>query len=104
MTDLLVRLPGMVSDMSGEFIGTTPVPPTGDRIQLTDLEVIQRWSLAVRGASADRGEVVAALRADLVWLERGRPQPPQTRTESEPPPRPLVTKAPRKPATKVTTK
>jgi hypothetical protein len=62
----------MVSDISGEFIGTTSAPPTGDRIELTDLEVIQRWSLAVRGASADRGEVVAALRADLAWLERGR--------------------------------
>src|SRR5205809_7337103 len=74
MTDLLVRLPGMVSDMSGEFIGTTSAPPSGDRIELTDLEVIQRWSLAVRGASADRKEVVDALRADLAWLERGRQQ------------------------------
>jgi hypothetical protein len=62
----------MVSDSSGEFIGTTAPPPTGDRVELTDLEVIQRWSLAVRGASADRAEVVATLRADLAWLERGR--------------------------------
>ena len=40
-----------------------------DDVQLTDLEVIQRWSLAVRSATADRAEVVAALRADLAWLE-----------------------------------
>jgi hypothetical protein len=69
----------MVSDTSGEFIGTTPAPPSGDRVELTDLEVIQRWSLAVRGATADRAEVVAALRADLAWLERGRsPRPAST--------------------------
>jgi hypothetical protein len=74
MTDLLVRLRAMVSDTSGEFIGTTPAPPSGDRVELTDLEVIQRWSLAVRGASADRADVIAALRADLAWLERGRTQ------------------------------
>jgi hypothetical protein len=72
MTELLVRLRAMVSDTSGEFIGTTPAPPSGDRVELTDLEVIQRWSLAVRGASADRADVIAALRADLAWLERGR--------------------------------
>src|SRR3954449_10115226 len=65
----------MVSDDT-EFIGTTPPPPSGDRVELTDLEVIQRWSLAVRGASAERSEVVAALRADLAWLEgrRGGPE------------------------------
>jgi hypothetical protein len=62
----------MVSDLSGEFIGTTPAPPTGDRVELTDLEVIQRWSLAVRGATAERSDVVAALRADLAWLEGRR--------------------------------
>jgi hypothetical protein len=65
----------MVSDTSAEFFGTTPAPPSGDRVELTDLEVIQRWSLAVRGASAERAEVVAALRADLAWLERGRSAP-----------------------------
>ena len=62
----------MVSDPSGEFIGTTSAPPSGDRVELTDLEVIQRWSLAVRGATADRSEVVEALRADLAWLEGRR--------------------------------
>src|SRR5947208_14992216 len=92
----------MVSDISGEFVGTTQAPPTGDRVELTDLEVIQRWSLAVRGASADRGEVVAALRADLAWLERGRPQPGQSSTEREPPPRQLTTAAPRKAPAKAT--
>jgi len=62
----------MVSDTAGEFIGTTQAPPSGDRVELTDLEVIQRWSLAVRGASADRSEVIAALRSDLAWLEGQR--------------------------------
>jgi hypothetical protein len=59
-------------DASGEFVGTTPAPPSGDRVELTDLEVIQRWSLAVRGATAERAEIVAALRADLAWLEGRR--------------------------------
>lgn len=43
-----------------------------DDVQLTDLEVIQRYSLAVRGASADRSEIIAALQADLDWLKGGR--------------------------------
>jgi hypothetical protein len=42
-----------------------------DDVQLTDLEVIQRYSLAVRGATASRTELVAALRADLEWLAAG---------------------------------
>ncbi len=37
-------------------------------MQLTDLEVIQQFSLAVRGATASRAAVVAALRRDLAWL------------------------------------
>ena len=44
-----------------------------DDVQLTDLEVIQRYSLAVRGATASRDELVAALQADLDWLRGGRP-------------------------------
>jgi hypothetical protein len=40
----------------------------GDEVQLTDLTVIQRFSLAVRGATAERAEVVAALEADLAYL------------------------------------
>ena len=43
-----------------------------DDVQLTDLEVIQRYSLAVRGASAARSDVIAALQADLDWLKGGR--------------------------------
>ena len=43
-----------------------------DDVRLTDLEVIQRYSLAVRGEKADRAELVEALRADLTWLEGRR--------------------------------
>ena len=43
-----------------------------DDVQLTDLEVIQRYSLAVRGATASRAELVSALQADLEWLRSGR--------------------------------
>ena len=43
-----------------------------DDVQLTDLEVIQRYSLAVRGATASRAELVAALQADLAWLQGSR--------------------------------
>ena len=39
-----------------------------DDVQLTDLEVIQRYSLAVRGATASRADLVAALESDLAWL------------------------------------
>ncbi|MCW2599891.1 MAG: hypothetical protein JWM02_1720 [Frankiales bacterium] len=41
---------------------------TDDDVQLTDLEVIQQFSLAVRGATASRREVIAALEADLAYL------------------------------------
>ncbi len=40
----------------------------GDDVQLTDLAVIQQFSLAVRGATADRDAVIAALEADLAYL------------------------------------
>ncbi|HVE63708.1 MAG TPA: hypothetical protein VNB94_07900 [Mycobacteriales bacterium] len=40
-------------------------------VRLTDLEVIQRYSIAVRGETADRSDLVAALRSDLTWLEGG---------------------------------
>jgi hypothetical protein len=43
-----------------------------DIVQLTDLEVIQQFSLAVRGATASRREVIAALEADLAFLGGGR--------------------------------
>lgn len=40
-------------------------------VRLTDLEVIQRYSIAVRGETADREELLEAVRADLAWLEGG---------------------------------
>ncbi len=54
-----------------------------DRVTLTDLEVITRFSLAVRAASADRDEVIAALRADLAWLE-GPAKPAPTVAKATP--------------------
>ncbi len=45
-----------------------------DQVQLTDLDIITRYSIAVRSATADRDELLATLRADLAWLERGRPR------------------------------
>ena len=44
-----------------------------DEVQLTDLKVIQEFSLAVRGATASRDAVVAALQADLAYLSGDRP-------------------------------
>jgi hypothetical protein len=44
-----------------------------DDVTLTDLEVIQQFSLAVRGASAPRERVIAALEADLAYL-KGTPK------------------------------
>ena len=46
-----------------------------DDVQLTDLEIIQRYSLAVRVAAATRAELIAALQADLDWLRGGRRAP-----------------------------
>jgi hypothetical protein len=42
-----------------------------DPVQLTDLDVITRYSIAVRRATADRDELIETLRSDLTWLERG---------------------------------
>lgn len=47
----------------------------GDEVQLTDLLVIQQFSLAVRGATADREAVVAALQADLAYLTGSKKAP-----------------------------
>jgi hypothetical protein len=44
-----------------------------DDVSLTDLEVIQQFSLAVRGASAPRDRVIAALESDLAYL-KGTPK------------------------------
>jgi hypothetical protein len=41
-----------------------------DDVQLTDLEVIQQFSLAVRGATAPRAQVIAALESDLAYLRK----------------------------------
>jgi hypothetical protein len=43
-----------------------------DRVELTELDVITRYSLAVRSATAPRDELIAALRDDLAWLEGSR--------------------------------
>jgi hypothetical protein len=51
-----------------------------DRIDLTELDVITRYSLAVRFGTADRGEIIEALRADLAWLESGRKAPARRTT------------------------
>ena len=65
-----------------------------DDVQLPDLEVISRFSLAVRTPTAPREEVVAALRADLEWLTSGaRSAPAAAPTRRAP-----VRRAPRKPA------
>jgi hypothetical protein len=56
---------------------------TGDRVDLTELDVITRYSLAVRAASADRDELIATLRADLDWLEGGRPGATSRRTTAK---------------------
>lgn len=51
-----------------------------DDVQLPELEVIQRYSLAVRGATAPRADVIAALQADLDWLTSTRPAPSRSAT------------------------
>jgi hypothetical protein len=50
---------------------------SGDDVQLPDLQVIQRYSLAVRGATAPLDDVIAVLRSDLDWLTGGRRRTPQ---------------------------
>lgn len=55
-----------------------------DDVQLTDLQVIQRYSLAVRSATAPREELMAALQADLDWLRDGRRAPAGTRSSRRP--------------------
>ena len=44
-----------------------------DDVQLTDLEVIQQFSLAVRAPRASRADVIEALEADLAWLRSTAP-------------------------------
>lgn len=56
-----------------------------DDMDLTELEIIRRYSLAVRQGSASRAEVVATLRSDLARLERPAATP---RTGAAPRPAP----------------
>ena len=50
----------------------SPAPaPASDAVPLTDLEVIARYSLALRTATVDRAELVRVLRDDLEWLTAG---------------------------------
>ena len=51
-----------------------------DDVQLTDLDVITRYSVAVRRATADREALIATLRSDLEWLEGDAPAAPAKRT------------------------
>jgi hypothetical protein len=67
---------------------------TNNRVELTDLDVIARYSLAVRAATADRDEVIAALRADLEWLQGSRSR----RTTAPVPDAPVVPAVPAVPA------
>jgi hypothetical protein len=67
-----------------------------DNVQLTDLEVIQQFSLAVRGASAPREQVIAALEADLAWLNGS----PRTAAPAKAPARPAKAAVKRAPAAK----
>ena len=53
-----------------------------DDVLLPDLQVIQRYSLAVRGATAPHADVVAALQADLDWLTGGGRRRPAAASSS----------------------
>ena len=69
-----------------------------DSVALTDLEVIQQFSLAVRGATASRADVIAALEADLAYLRSGKAAPAKKA------PVKVATKAPAKAPAKAATK
>lgn len=84
---------------------------TDDRVDLTDLDVIARYSLAVRTASVARDELIATLRSDLDWLEglRRRPAAPRPAPVVEQPPAerpatPAPVRRTTKPATRTATK
>lgn len=60
-----------------------------DEIRLPDLEVIRRFSIAVRREHAPVEEVVEALRTDLERIQRARGRRrPKRRPKSGPPARP----------------
>lgn len=54
-----------------------------DDVQLTDLLVIQRYSLAVRSTTAGREELLAALQADVDWLRDGQAVPATAQVPAE---------------------
>lgn len=61
-----------------------------DQVRLPDLEVIRRYSIAVRAEHAPLEEVVAALRADLERIEGARKparQAPRSPARARPAPR-----------------
>ena len=74
-----------------------------DTVSLTDLEVIQQFSLAVRGATAERADVIAALEADLAFLRSGKAAPAK-KAPVKAPAKTVAAKAPAKkaPAKKAT--
>jgi hypothetical protein len=81
------------------------MPETEDRVDLTDLDVISRYSLAVRAATADRDELIATLRADLEWLQGARSRRTTTPARASAAKEAPVTKAPvKKTAKKVPAK
>lgn len=53
-------------------------------VRLTDLEVIQQFSLAVRGATASRADVIAALESDLAFLKSSRSAAAKPAAEAAP--------------------
>ncbi|HET7529412.1 MAG TPA: hypothetical protein VFJ98_00475 [Mycobacteriales bacterium] len=55
-----------------------------DRVELTELDVITRYSLAVRSSTASRDELIATLRDDLAWLESTRAGRRRTTSRSTP--------------------
>jgi hypothetical protein len=84
-----------LSGPGGTFAGEvdTPAPGAGagDPVVLTDLEVITRYSLALRAGSAEREELIGVLRDDLEWLTAtapGRSPAPARPPEPGHPPEP----------------
>lgn len=69
-----------------------------DPVEITDLEVISRYSLAVRTARVDRAELLTALRSDLVWLESApRARSPRAQPEATQPADPELSDPPTSP-------
>jgi hypothetical protein len=75
-----------------------------DDVQLTDLEVIQQFSLAVRGATAPRAQVIAALESDLAYLKKPATKAPAATTLTKTPKATAKAPARRAPAKKAPAK